>query len=65
MLLLFLTNALQVFSIASQMSGALIVGLALDLVAADVGVGGVTPVLGWTRAEWFVLDRLACGTFCT
>jgi len=47
------------------MSGTLVVGLALDLVAADVGVGGVTPMFWRTRAEGFVLDRFAGCTLGT
>ena len=64
-MILNLTNALQVFGIASQMSSTLVVGLALDLVATNVWVGWVTSVLGRTRAEWFVLDRFTGREFST
>lgn len=54
-------NALLVFGIASQISGTLLVRFALNLVAADIGIGRIAAVLGRTGAEGFMLDGFTGG----
>ena len=55
------TDALQVLGVTGSIPGTLFARLALDPVAANVGISWVTSVSNWARAVGLVLDGLAGG----
>ena len=59
-----LTDTLERLGVTGLVASTILVRLALNLVAPNVGVGRVTTVLGRTRAERFVSDGLALSQGC-
>ena len=59
----FLTNASEVIFLASEISSAVDILLALNLVTADIGISGVSSMLEGASAVRLMVDDTAGGSF--